>query len=166
MSDLTAKLATDNMIRWLELEALEKGTTDQRERYHESVLPDEELTGLARVELFANFLGLSRWASRDHLRLERELKHGSHTALSTNIAYETAEVTELTAEEWATLRRIQGAAEQTRKHQWIVRPGATVTVEPSTHWASCSVCEAETFRSSAKVTIQWAGRLLVREYAI
>src|SRR6185295_12666870 len=69
------ELDVKNMIVWLELEALKLGTDNQRERYSAGLLPEDELTALARTELFTGFAGLRRWAKRDHTALGEKLKH-------------------------------------------------------------------------------------------
>lgn len=79
---------------------------------------------------------------------------------------ETAEVDVLTAAEWDTLRKLQDMARAAEVHPWLVRSGGTVKVEPATTWATCKVCKSEACRSHAKVSIEWAGRTLVREYVL
>lgn len=153
----------------LEIEALKEGTENQRERYAAGVLPEDELTHLARAILFKGFgdLALRRWASRDRDALGRQLKHRplcdqqpTHDPIM-----ETCEVDELSADEWRLLTRIREMAKAAALHPWLA-PDGKVEVTTSAHWATCQHCKAEAVRASAKVTIHWAGRQLVREYAL
>jgi len=166
------ELDVKNMIVWLELEALKLGTDNQRERYSAGLLPEDELTALARTELFTGFAGLRRWAKRDHTALGEKLKHRiSHAGAAClnnpdHPDLETTDAEELEADEWNTLKHIQAMADIVTRHHWLVRSHGSVQIKPSTHWATCKSCKAETSRSSAKVTIEWAGRLLTREYAL
>lgn len=168
--DVASAIRADNLITWLELEAVNLGTASQRERLIAGVLPEDELTALARTELFKGFGEFRRFAGRDRTALMFSLKHegpkGQCAVNQETIDLETADVTELGADEWAILKRIQGMVEAMKDHPWIHRAACQVDVVSSTHWATCRTCKAETCCSSVKVTVHWAGRELTREYAL
>lgn len=171
--DVVAAMQDQNLITWLELEALKHGTENQRERHLANVLPEDELTQIARAVLFKDFgnirrpdgTELSRWASRNLSALGYSLKHRGDAHSHPHIDYEHCDLTESTADEWTTIKAVNQVAESLRHHPWLER-GGMVTVTTTTHWATCTVCQAEACKSSIKVSIAWAGRVLVREYAL
>lgn len=147
------------MTAYLEDAAAALGTRDQRERYAAGVLPEEELLALARAELFRRFAGLKRWAGRYRVTMGMMLKHADGCAES-DLQFETTEVSELDGSEWATLTAIRELAAVA--HPWAPE----VAVVTMTHWVTCAGCKAESSRSVAKVSMTWAGRILVREYVL
>lgn len=164
-------LQAQNAIRWQEMEALAEGTDNQRERYRDGLLPEDELLTIARAILFKGFGGLDikRWATgHDRAKMLADLKHKpeDHTLYPDDLEFEVAETAELDAKEYDRLKQLRGAAEAAQVHPWLVRFETKVRVETSTHWVTCKVCGAELCRTSVKVTIPWAGRQLVREYAL
>lgn len=166
MTALENDLRTDNIRVYLELEALKNGTEDQRERYAAGFLPEEELTQLARNVLFEPLAGLDlrRWASRNREMLAKDLKHAADHS---QIEYETCDVDSLSTDEWKRLKAIQAGAEIIKTHPWCDdRVGGKVEVTTAAHWATCKGCGVEAVRHSAKVTIHWAGRQLVREWSL
>lgn len=170
--DITTTMQADNLRTWLELEVLKLGTADQRRLHMECGISEDELTGLARHELFKELHGERRWAGRD--RVDLVARNVSHVykpgddldAVHDGYDFESAEVDVLTVAELRTLRRLEAFAEKTRRHPWVAPGGGGVTITTTSHWATCRVCLAEHCRSSAKITIEWAGRLLTREYAL
>lgn len=155
---ITAPLPT---FRDLELAVLEGASDNQRERYDAGLLPEDELLTLARAELFKAFDGIPRWSWNKHVR---DLRHASDCATKdTSPAYEQCDVGEVTATEWENLKLVTRAASETNHHPWLDRTGNCV-VEAAAHWLTCPTCKAEMYKVSAKVTIHWAGRALVREY--
>lgn len=164
------QMRADNLRTWLELEALREGTENQRERYADRLLPEDELLALARTQMFASFVGLPRWATgKAREQMERNFPHASNcagTAGPDRYDFETAEATELEGNEFAALKRVRAAVSIVQQHPWLTRSAGRVTVETVTHWVTCRHCKAEVCRSSAKVSIEWAGRVLVREYAL
>lgn len=160
----------------LEREALAKrGTDNQRARYAEMLLPEDELLAVARAELFAPF-------ERFQVFRPMKPKECRHTDRRCHgwIEFETRPAGELTDDEFETLSEIRRAAEIASDHHWIARSrviaGAkfqidpdhiqAVVVEPTTHWGTCRTCKHETLRSTARVFIIWAGRSLCREYRL
>ncbi len=166
-------MQADNITTWLELEAVKLGTENQRERHMAGFLPDEELTALARTELFKGFDSFRRWAGRDRAQLMFTLKHKTAKALlkpckvsKDSIELDTTDAVGLNADEWNTLKRIQSTVEAMKDHPWICRAGCDVSVVSSTHLATCTICNSTLAASSVKITIHWAGHDLTREYAL
>lgn len=150
----------------LELDALQEASENQQERYAAGMLPEDELLTIVRAELFKTLAdtGVPRWnLSRERPAMAAKLRHEGCTS-APMLHYETTTADELYAGEWDTLRRVRTAATTISGHPWLRRGG--VVVEPLTHWVTCPVCGAEVCRSFAKVTISWATRTLVREYAL
>lgn len=160
----------------LERNALERrGTENQRARYAEGLLPEDELLAIARAELFAP---LNDFGPFRKLK-PQECKHKSRLCRG-HIEFETREAGELAHDEYEGLAKIRVAAELASRHEWInsslvnesMRTNVSlhdmrrITVTPMTHWGTCKECGHETTRSSAMVTILWAGRLLSREYRL
>lgn len=168
MSDSDPKSTPDvaDTTRWreLELEAVRRGTTNQQERYAADMLPEDELAFLAREELFAKFesFGLKRYSSAVKLK-PHDLRHAKDC--HGDVVFEVTKTGELLHDEWRAYRVFQECRDQVALHPWLAR-GGTVVLEPLSHWATCSVCEREACKQTIKVTITWAGRILVREYAL
>ncbi len=157
-------VAAASVINELELAALEQGSPTQRERHAAHVLPEDELLTIVRAELFKELNGLPRWAlGRARETMAKELRHTGHEH-APQLTFETGEVTELSAAPWEALKKINLAVSRTNQHPWLAR-GGCASIEIATHWVTC-ICEAEVSRSWAKVTIEWAGRVLVREYVL
>lgn len=160
---MNTQLQVDNLTTWMELEALTLGTDNQRERYHAQLLPEDELTQLARDELFKVFGDAPRWRA---LKKSEVQHYHCLGADGRHVEFETADVGELAHDEWENLKLITELAGMAQGHEWLSRSDGKVTVQSQSHWATCTTCEAEICRSSAKVSIAWAGRILTREYAI
>lgn len=160
-------LDTANLHTWLELEALKLGTDNQRERYAAQLLPEDELTALARTELFKVFGDTHRWKAITKTEVKHSnTGHGCGGADGRHVTFETCDVGELAHDEWENLKLITQMVNLAQRHTWLVRSGGKVTIACQSHWASCATCESEVCRSSAKVSIEWAGRILTREYAL
>ncbi len=170
-ASLTGGTYTDNNVTtWLELQAVATGTESQRERYRDGVLPEEELLQLARAQVFVAFEEIPRWKAI----AQRDLPHPyaiGYPCPGTNprsglVTFETADVDELGPEEWVTMKRICNLATVANLHPDAECLGLIFMVDPRTHWAGCKACKAEICRSSARVSVRWAGRDLAREYAL
>lgn len=146
-----------------EIAAVATGTPNQQERYAVGLLPEEELLQLARVQLYGNFK-FPRWSGRDRDRMLKEFKHGGGAPCFGREKFETTAVGEMNADEWAMFKRMTVAAGHANQHEWL--DAAAVSVQPIAHWLTCDECEAELCKISVKVSIAWAGRTLVREYAL
>lgn len=164
---LTQRLATDNLVTWLETEALKQGTDNQRERWHAMLLPEDEILKLARAELYKGF-EFKRWHSgeiRDELaKILRGKRHDQGCVERPE--FEVADVGELTAEQWDVFKKISALADAINMHPWMFRQKASATITSFTHWASCLRCGLETSASGVKISIPWAGRVLVREFRL
>lgn len=166
--DILAKMRTDNIRTWLTLQALEHATEDQRQRFVQGCLPEDEILHIARAVLFKGFGAFGafeRWAKSHALdQMTGELRHAVHCKRNVN-AHSSGPAEDLSAVEAKNLAALNAVADAARMHPWLVHTGGTVTVAAFTHWLLCT-CEAESSRSSAKVTITWGERELVREYAL
>lgn len=168
-SPLTHQIASDNLITWLETEALRQGTENQRERWREQLLPEDEILQLARAELFKGFAEFKRWHSKDvRVELARAMlgKRHEHGCAFDPPEFEVVDVGELTAEQWDTFKRIGALADAVNMHPWMFRQKASATVTGFAHWATCLGCGLELSAAGAKVSIPWAGRTLVREFRL
>jgi len=159
----------------LERLAVQLGTDNQRERYRDHLLPEDELLALARHELFGKFTesGLKRWDGKKSLRAA-DARHARKCfvatagieALGDHISFETCAIAELSHDEYDMLKRINAIARASSEHEWCRMAGVLFIVSPRSHWATCDVCKEETVKSSALVSVRWAGRELAREYAL
>jgi hypothetical protein len=168
--DVHKKMQADNLKTWLELQALEHGTPDQRARYVQGALPEEEILQIARAILFKPFGAFERWTTgRERDRMIKALRHGygcPHTDDSYEWEMLAFEVADAPTVERANLAAIQAMADGAEIHPWLNQTGGKLRVEAHTYWVTCKGCEAESARSNAKVIITWGERELVREYAL
>lgn len=171
--NLLNNLTEQNMTTHLEQEALKQGTENQRERWLHKVLPEEEILQLARKELFRWLDDVPRWASgdgrkdmRSAMRHDRDCVRETASGGVRNVLFEVLGSCEMNAKEWALLKHLRELADATRLHPWLTCSSGSVKVDMCTHWAECSECYAEEIRHVAKVSITWAGRVLVREYLL
>ncbi len=167
-----------------ELEALavnSRGDPNQKERFAAGLLPEDEVLTLVRRELFRAFevLPLKRWhLSKNRSEMLLHFKHDRscmQARSGRSFTYETTELGEATAEQWDVLQQVRRAATKTTEHPWLtkqqlppspVRTWPTLHLEQLAHWVTCQQCDAEESRAFVKITIYWAGRELVREYAL
>jgi hypothetical protein len=148
----------------LEALAIATGSPNQRERFAAGVLPEDELLALARVQLFKEF-AFPRWtAHREHERMKRELKHKPTCGVAPQYKLEACDLDSMTADEWRLFKLFTIAAGKSAQHMWL-KPNA-VSIDPVAHFVECASCGAEDARTSIKISIHWAGRILVREYAL
>lgn len=160
--------------QYLELEAVKLGTERQQALYRDGELPEEEILTIARAVLFKGFGAFERWSlSHEKPKMARLIRHVvgcdpdrreyAHEVHGP-IPYEgTLDTTDVEERNLAALRAMADAA---ALHPWLVQTGGTVTVTAYTHWFSCMTCDGDIPRVSAKVTVDWGGRELVREYAL
>jgi len=158
----------------------DRGNSDQRARWIACLLPDEELLGIARTELFRPFGLLTKrrqmvFADIPHpvdvrgvwTCLQGTAIGGATKALADLVTWETATNPRLTAPEYRTLLRIQEATAEIQRHPWMQGASReTVSVEVREHRGACKKCGGMTFERSALVTVQWARRNLSREYVL
>ena len=164
----TVDQARDRYVHHRDLEhaAAKLGTENQRERYAAGMLPEDELLALARGELFKPFDGFKRWGKDTKVRAF-DIRHRSPCVLTreSDINFEVTQAGELTHDEWVVYKQIGEARDYASRHAWLAGI-SSVVIEPLAHFATCPACDAESTRMSAKVTIEWAGRKLVREYVL
>lgn len=166
---MTLDLKPENVVTWLELHALEQGTENQMERWLAKLLPEDELTALARKEIFAGFDPYKRWQNISELDADNAIRHGDlcdDPDLASAILFETKPAYNLTHDQWELMKRVQATTEATRKHAWCVEGGCTVRMQPRVHVAVCARCNGSVRYPAALVTVEWAGRTLTREYAL
>jgi hypothetical protein len=182
--DAVATLATENLHRWQEIQALTRGDADQRQRWAECRLPERELLELARTELFRPFVLLSRrrklgFASIKHPKTNRGVWSclGPDPDWSTVtrdaedlVEWSTAPQFILQPVEWQHLARVHEGADHVLRHPWLRRAGVAgagpVRVEVREHRGLCRRCGEAVRDLGALVTVGWAGRTLSREYAL
>jgi hypothetical protein len=151
----------------LEAAAVRLGTQNQQERFAANLLPEEELLGLARAVLFEPFsLGITPWGTKTRVQVN-DVKHHKDCAVGdgSDVVFDTTQAGELNHDEWERYREFMRIRDRAALHPWLDSPQA-VTLEPIAHFATCRHCEGEACRMSVKVTIEWAGRKLVREYVL
>lgn len=171
MSDI---LRAENMRAWLESCALEHGTPNQRERWLANILPEDELLALARAELFKPLEDVKRWRKIEvsHVRHRGEKCHADLLGdMTPAIKFETVDPAKQPAsgishDEWRTFKKIRDGVEVMQMHEWLRRSGGQVEIRCQMHRAECTACRQVTVRNSAVVRVTWAGRVLVREYAL
>lgn len=166
---------------WQERQALAVGTCNQRERWACGYLPEAELLELARNELFGPFgLLMQRrkmvFAAIAHPKDERgiwrcvgKFLETIGTSLDELVVWSTSTNSTLTSVEWLTLGRIRQAVAEVVRHPWMGRaPGHVeeVGVQVREHRGVCKRCGQAASQRSALVSIQWAGRVLSREYVL
>jgi len=167
---MTTQLQRDNFRTYLEIEAIKLGTEDQYARWRDGLLPDDELLHIARAELYKV---MGPFIRREKLRSGKAyqlIHHGLPTCLkggtTDDVIFETTDVCELEPPEWDTFTRISQATEAIKVHPWLAVSEGRVETLLSSHWATCSKCQREHVVSSVSVMIDWAGRILCREYAL
>jgi hypothetical protein len=163
-----AELKRDNLITWLESEALKHGTVNQRERWAAKLLPEDELTALARKEIFSPFESLKRWRNLSQREADLAIKHNDACQLQAPVTFVSLDdVDFLTADEWKVYKLVQACVDATMgAHSWCTDGGCEVSFKLGGHLATCTVCNKAIRFATAMVTVQWAGRTLTREYTL
>lgn len=173
------RMQYDNLVAWLETEALALGTDNQRERYAAGVLPDDELLQLARAVVFKGF-DFPRWHAREgrdgmarsfrHARTCTKVDSLAKRALQSKVwvadHFEVTDVGDMSAREWEVSRKIIDMVTALNMHPWMLNQGMVAWVDTCAHWLTCPDCKAEQRRAVAKVSVPWAGRTLVREFLL
>lgn len=165
---MTAEQA-DTLITWLELEAVKLGTDNQRERWRAMLLPDDELKALVREPLFSGFENLRRWQNLTDVQADEQISHSGMCRMSNllpAIEFSTEELAKMTHGMWETFKVAQTAADKLQHHPWFEKGGSEISLSPRTHVATCAACKGQIHHASVLVTIQWAGRVLTREYKL
>lgn len=162
------QLTAQNLVTWLETEALKHGTDNQRERWGMKLLPEDELTALARTEIFAGFAELKRWKNISESLAETIIKHSCDPFGTMSITFCTiAHVASLTAGEWEVYKQVQTAVDATmNNHRWCVDADVKLAITTRSHVATCKRCSGSVSHRTALVSALWAGRVLTREYTL
>jgi len=167
---MTGELKRENLVTWLELRALELGTPNQMERWIAKLLPEDELTALARKEIFSGLDTFKRWKNVSEEDADADIKHtGMCEAIDTRppLVFDTLPAYHMTHDEWDTMKKIQSIIDTTAKrHVWCADGGCTIKMKPQAHNATCARCNKGRSYATALVTVEWAGRTLTREYAL
>ncbi len=133
---------------WLE----ENGDDDQKARFAQGFLSDEELIEEALHQIF-------EIDEAEHVPLRKEqacdCERGCAGAVRFAVVPVVPNVTPLDSRQFATLTRIQETAPD------------RASVEARTHRASCPECKCTPIaRMTARVCLEWNGYLLVKEYSL
>ena len=165
---MIAELRRNNLVTYLESEAVKRGTDNQRERWAAHLLPEEELTALARKEIYFNFEGLKRWRNLSERQADLAIKHAETCLLQAPVTFTRLDTIDfLTAAEWKVYKKVQTLVDETmRIHTWCTDAGCTISFSLGGHLAACTVCNKAIRFPTAMVTALWAGRTLTREYAL
>jgi len=163
--------STDNLTTWLELEAVKLGSQNQRERWTNHLLPEDELAALARTELFGEFENLKRWRNISEAEADEHILHDQVCVQSDDapdIAFETTtHVKALTHGQWESYKLVQEAIDRTlATHPWCHQGGCKLVLATKAHTATCRRCKRCITHFTALVNATWAGRILSREYLL
>jgi hypothetical protein len=165
---LAEQVSQDNLRTWQEVEALKIGSSSQRDRWGSGCLPEDELLLLAREELFRPMSLIPRRRRRG----PSAIRHiGDMFACMVDgeipVEWEVLPEPQLDDEQWTTFRRVLTACEAVRRHAWMQhdRP-ESVRMALREHRGRCKTCERTTSEAGVLVEIDWAQRLLSREYVL
>ena len=168
VAELEANLRASNIVTWLEFEAAKLGTPLQRKMHAEGSLTDYELRELARAELYKPLDEFPRWKNARDLH-PREVPHAPSCAGGdSRVRYKSLDL-EVVPRDWngtAAYTAIRHATNAIAAHEWLTKTHTKVEVVLVAHSAVCTHCKAVATRYSVRVSIPWAGRELVREYAL
>lgn len=165
---LRAVLRDKNMITWLEFEALKLGTDNQRERHAAGVLPTEELTALARGELYKPLENWGRWHNKAFTAGDVRHRGPCHGG-PLDVKFTTtggAALPPMEGTAWEALKALRHAVNKVNVHPWLMRSHSSAQVDVTRHQARCELCRAQVTRYAAKVIIPWGAHILVREYVL
>lgn len=162
------RLDHDNICVWQETEALALGNSSQRLRWNNGCLPDEELLLMVREELFRPFALVPRRSRKGPTAIRHD---GDMAAClvdgSVPVRWSIDDNPALSDDEWSTLQRIMVGSEEVRRHRWMTHsPPTNVRLAVRGHRGLCLTCQGKASENAALVEIEWAGRLLTREYVL
>lgn len=177
-----AEMRAEDRRIWQEVEALRTGDSNQRARGASGCLPEAELLELARTELFRPF-GLQTQrrkmvlASIPHPKadngfwkcVQRTSLDEAPIVLDQLVEWSTIPEPALTAVEWRALESIRRASDEVARHPWMARRAQhaeEVGFQVREHLGVCKRCQEIASERTALVSIQWAGRVLSREYVL
>lgn len=133
---------------WLD----ENADEDQRDRFKAGFMSDEEVMEEATHQLF-------EINEDEHVPIHKEQACACERGCTGSVRFAVRpvvpNVTPLDSRQFSTLQRIQDSAPE------------RATVEARVHQASCPECKcAPLARLTARVSLEWHGYLLVKEYAL
>jgi hypothetical protein len=166
------RLSRDNLRTWQEMEALDRGSSSQRQRWRAGNLAEEELLLLAREELFRPFALFQRRPRRGPAAISHPVNpDGTWQCVregAVPISWATyPDPIDLDADQWQSVQRILRAMAEARRHAWLSSCLPTsVRCALREHRGVCGVCGRTASDASALIGIDWAGRLLSREYLL
>lgn len=137
-----------------------RGTQNQVERLDAGLLPEYELTSLARHVLYEPLASLERW---EPIRAS-EVEHlpGCYQRL---VRFSTRTPEHLSADEWTLYRQIQTVVEAMNQGH-LADHATRAEVSLVEHVGACGGCGAEAYGRSARVAMIWEGHPLAREYSL
>lgn len=148
-----------------------KGRPDQVARLDAGTLPEQDIAAVARRELFAALDGFQKFSGNWHIKAS-EIPHarGCIAAKTAPGTYETRDrlVATLDDIQRLTYGSIDGMVACIRRGPGLVGvPVTTARVDIQDHVGWCHLCRAgEVGQATAKVTVEWNERKLVREYVL
>lgn len=159
--------AADKRTSWFEAQALAYGTQDQRDRWADGVLPKAELDAVARGVLFAPLDKCERWRKID----AGEVRHYTHLNLGcdkASVEFWTKDDpdVEMDSKQYRRYSLIKRALVIVNAHEWLKTEPGDAEMTTIEHTAHCMTCKQQLTRLSVSVRVPWAGRTLVREYAL
>ncbi len=168
------ELSYDNLCVWQESEALQLGSPNQRQRWSGGCLPEEELLLIARRELFAPLSLCPRRSRKGPSAIAHPTDPQGEWVCTRSafngivpVMWRTEPDPELTETQWQSLQRVLVACDEIRRHRWMTRTNPTaVRVSTRQHRGECQDCHGTTAENSALVGLEWAGRVLSREYVL
>lgn len=180
--DLVEQMRVDNLRGWLESEAVKLLTDEQQRRHEQGQLAEEELLTAARHEIFRPFT-LPRWKplkwnavqhvagcvsgpygwtdasgnpAPGHVELHSQLEDIYRKDPSDDRWWVSADVA----------GSVRSMSDEASRHPWLARSSAVPVCLLNHHVAVCRVCSSKLEARSVIVRVEWAGRILSREYAL
>lgn len=145
-----------------------RGTDNQRGRWNDGFMPEDELCHLAREAAFLPFDGLPRFQRL----MVRDVPHeyDRHPGTTGLVTFATESLTSMTHDEYEAFRVLCAAADAAVA-RWAFygehgRHFNVPVLDPRAHVARCEDCGKSKQRNSVLVTVRWEGRELTREYGL
>lgn len=128
------------------------GRADQVERFDADVLPEEELRHVAMQKFFGG-INLPTYKPIDESKVQHSDDCDRPDARFCSSDHDGKP---LTSAQWASLKKVRAAAPE----------GSEVSVREHRGWCNTDACDASgVTRYGVRVSISWAGLVLVQEYA-
>lgn len=173
--DATPRSGVDSLHAWQVQEALSLAPDEARVRW-ECGVGSDDVAAIVRPVLFGAFAGFNRrrqmLASAIH---HPRAADGSWLCagnwqqglqVEIPVRWSTLPDPALTYAEEGTMERLRAAMSTTSQHPWLCQTPHAVTASPRIHKGVCERCHRQVADTSVLVAIQWAGRVLTREYSL